>query len=154
MMLLLHGTRLGETRQAKWQDISFKYKTWTIPAHRTKTNSELVLPLTQYTVKLLKDYKKKNSGTYLFSNKKGEVLAHSTADYMLNQLSKGQWTAHDIRKRFRSILADPGIDYYVSESLLNHAKGKLDQAYIHTYLENLKQEALKSYHSKLSTILD
>ncbi|WP_262359324.1 hypothetical protein [Vibrio mimicus] len=26
----------------------------------------------------------------------------------------------------RTILADPGIDYLVAETLLNHAKGKLD----------------------------
>tara|TARA_B100001094_G_scaffold312781_1_gene349821 strand:- start:1900 stop:3066 length:1167 start_codon:yes stop_codon:yes gene_type:complete len=154
LMLALFGTRLGETRQTRWQDISFEHKTWTIPASHTKTNKELILPLTQQAIRLFKIYKLQAKSPYLFSSRKGGVLSHTSAHAMIIRLSKGQWTAHDIRKRFRSILADLGIDYYVSESLLNHAKGKLDQAYIHTHLENLKQEALKSYHVKLSTILD
>ena len=146
MMLFMFGTRLGETRQARWSDISFAQKTWSIPASHTKTHKEHVLPLTDYAIDLLKNYKATSHGRYLFNTKKNEVISASTAHAMITRISKNEWTAHDIRKRFRSILADIGIDYYIAESLLNHSKGALDQAYIHTSLERLKREALFNYH--------
>jgi hypothetical protein len=48
------------------------------------------------------------------------------------------------------VWADLGVDYMVAETLLNHAKDKLDQAYIHTHLEMKKKEALNAYHQWLN----
>ena len=60
---------------------------------------------------------------------------------MIRAIANGQWTGHDLRKLARTVWADIGIDYLVAETLLNHAKGKLEQAYIHTYIE--LQKSLK-----------
>ncbi|OBU32036.1 hypothetical protein [Photobacterium kishitanii] len=63
--------------------------------------------------------------------------------------TKKAWSAHDLRKRARSIWAELGVDYIVCEYLLNHARDKLDQAYIHTHMELQKKEALETYHKWL-----
>ena len=68
------------------------------------------------------------------------------ANQMLRAIAHGHWTAHDLRKLARTVWADIGIDYLVAETLLNHAKNKMDQTYIHTHIELQKSEALKAYH--------
>ncbi|MCG9679098.1 hypothetical protein [Vibrio sp. Isolate24] len=82
--------------------------------------------------------------------KKDKQAIHATkASEMVREISQGQWSAHDLKKLARTVWADLGVDYLVAETLLNDAKGKLDQAYIHTHTELQKLSALKAYHSWL-----
>ena len=46
LMMLAHGTRIGETRMARWSEISLAAAEWFIPAGNTKTRTEHRLPLT------------------------------------------------------------------------------------------------------------
>ena len=150
-VLLAPVSNIGKASLDWYWGFSQRTPTWSIPAAHTKTHKEHVLHLTDDAIDLLKTYKTVSKGHYLFSTKENKVIAASTAHAMITRISKNEWTAHDIKKRFRSILADIGIDYYVAESLLNHSKGALDQAYIHTHLEGLKRSALKRYHNHLKS---
>ncbi|AIU66986.1 site-specific integrase [Vibrio coralliilyticus] len=156
LMMVAHGTRIGETRQAKWRHICFATKRWTIPKQYTKTKKEIVYPLTDEMVVLLRAFKEWQLANYYKGNnvfpltKRDKQAIHATkASEMVREISKGQWSAHDLRKLARTVWADLGVDYLVAETLLNHAKGKLDQAYIHTHMELQKLSALKTYHSWL-----
>ncbi len=71
---------------------------------------------------------------------------------MVRSVSLGEWTAHDLRKLARTCWADLGVDYMVAEQLLNHSMTKLDQAYIHTYMENQKRSAIELWHGHLTGI--
>ncbi|HGV9307510.1 TPA: tyrosine-type recombinase/integrase [Vibrio fluvialis] len=153
LMMLAHGTRIGETRQAKWRHICFKTKRWTIPKRYTKTKREMVYPLTDEMVELLSAFKEwqlanyyKGNNVFPLNKRDKQPIHAARASEMIREVSKGEWSAHDLRKMARTIWADLGIDYLVAETLLNHAKGKLDQAYIHTHIELQKSEALNTYH--------
>ena len=153
LLMLTHGTRIGETRKAKWRHICFKTKRWTIPKHNTKTKKEMIYPLSNEMVLLLQSFKQWQldhyyQGNNVFPNSKYDKapIHRGTASDFVKSVSKGEWTAHDLRKLARTVWADIGIDYLVAETLLNHAKGKLDQAYIHTHIEFQKSEALNRYH--------
>lgn len=61
------------------------------------------------------------------------------------------WSAHDLRKRARSIWAELGVDYIVAESLLNHSGSALDEAYIYAHMAENKREALQTYHDWLNS---
>ncbi|WP_213865708.1 tyrosine-type recombinase/integrase [Vibrio crassostreae] len=156
LMMVSHGTRIGETRKAKWCNICLVTKRWKIPRHDTKTRKEILYPLTDEWVSLLQAYKawqlaKHYKGNNLFPSSKRDQgpVSSAEASQMIRAIAKGSWTAHDLRKLARTVWADIGIDYLVAETLLNHAKGKLEQAYIHTHIELQKSEALKTYHSWL-----
>jgi integrase len=45
LMMLCHGTRIGETCMARWSHISLAEREWFIPAEYTKTGVEHRLPL-------------------------------------------------------------------------------------------------------------
>lgn len=53
LMMLCHGTRIGETRQSRWADIALPEREWFIPAEHTKTKTELRVPLTDQVCSLL-----------------------------------------------------------------------------------------------------
>ncbi|MCD9529581.1 hypothetical protein [Photobacterium carnosum] len=78
-----------------------------------------------------------------------QPIYSAKASEWVRGVSKQAWSAHDLRKRARSIWAELGVDYIVCESLLNHARDKLDQANIHTHMELQKKEALETYHKWL-----
>lgn len=156
IMMLGHGSRIGETRRAKWCDVSFVMKRWTIPKDETKNGEEMGYPLSTWMVEQLRSYQAWQSesgycGEYLFpvSVKSKSPVYASLASQWVKSVSHGDWSAHDLRKRARSIWLDIGVDYIVCEALLNHARDKLDQAYIHTHMEIQKKEAINVYHEWL-----
>ncbi|MFV0449464.1 MAG: tyrosine-type recombinase/integrase [Vibrio sp.] len=156
LMMLGHGSRIGETRRTKWSDISFVMKRWTIPKDEAKNDNEMVYPLSDWMIEHLRSYQAWQvesgyCGEYLFpiSVKSKSPVYASLASQWVRLISKGKWSAHDLRKRARSIWQDIGVDYIVCESLLNHARGSLDQVYIHTHMEIQKKEAINAYHEWL-----
>ena len=46
LMMLCHGTRITETRKARWRHICLNQRVWVIPADNTKSRREHILPLT------------------------------------------------------------------------------------------------------------
>lgn len=154
LMMLCHGTRLGETRLARWKSINLKTRQWFIPAAETKTKAEHTLPLTEQACSLLQRYRAIQTGTgytgpFLFPGSSGSALSPSKACTVFTSVSKGEWSSHDLRKVARTAWADLGVDYMVGEMLLNHAMKDLDATYIHTTAEGMKRKALEDWHRHL-----
>lgn len=157
LLMLANATRIGETRQAKWRDFDLvDGGAWHIPASTTKPGRAHRLPLTAFTLAELKAYRGWQlshgySGVYLFPGSSGSPISAREAGRLVSSVSAGEWSAHDLRKLARSRWADQGVDYLVSELMLNHALSKLDKTYINTLVEGQILEALTQYHEWLST---
>jgi integrase len=154
LMMLCHGTRLSETRLARWKNINLITRQWFIPADDTKTKAEHTLPLTEQGCALLRRYRDLQrhsgyAGPLLFPGNNGAALSSSKACTVFISLSKGEWSSHDLRKVARTAWADLGVDYMVGEMLLNHAMKDLDATYIHTTAEGMKRKALEAWHDHL-----
>lgn len=154
LMMLCHGTRLGETRLARWKSVNLVTRQWFIPAGDTKTKAEHTLPLTEQGCALLQRYRARQiatgySGPFLFPGSNGSALSASKACTVFTSVSKGEWSSHDLRKVARTAWADLGVDYMVGEMLLNHAMKDLDATYIHTTAEGMKRKALEAWHQHL-----
>ncbi|WP_440875456.1 tyrosine-type recombinase/integrase [Thalassotalea sp. PLHSN55] len=158
VLLLLHGTRIGETTKARWIDFDFKKNLWRIPSKDTKTKKPHTLPLSPLAVKWLKAYKK-----YQYKNKRSQWLfpqlgnnrkaqSSNVSSRIISNIAKGEWSAHDIRKYARSCWLENGVDYVIGELLLNHSLSKLDQSYIQTTAMNLCSEALIQWSASLQEL--
>ncbi|ABM02266.1 phage integrase family protein [Psychromonas ingrahamii 37] len=151
-IMLLHGTRLGETRQTKWSDICFKTDLWSIPGPITKTRTELNLPITPLVKKILTDYRnwqEQNgyTGVFVFPAPKGRsAISAYAANELIQEVSLNNWTSHQLRKFARTTWVDLKIDFLIAELLLNHKLTKVTAAYIHTDAVEAKSEALTVYH--------
>lgn len=154
LMMLCHGTRIGETRQAQWSHISLAEREWFIPAANTKTGVEHHLPLTDQVRQLLINYRDLQwangyDGQYLFPARNGKPLSEGQASAVFTRLGKGEWTSHDLRKVARTGWADIGIDHLIGELLINHAMGHNVKVYIQSDVMSRKRDALEKWHAHL-----
>lgn len=155
LMMLCHGTRIGETRNAQWRHICLTQKVWIIPAENTKTRSEHVLPLTEQACALLRMYREElgvrgRESESLFTERlTGKAMSESAALAGFRWISAGKWSSHDLRKLARTGWVEIGVDYLIGEMLLNHAVGFSAETYINTSAENLKLDALTRWHKRL-----
>jgi len=157
LMMLAHGTRIGETRMARWSDISLAAAEWFIPAANTKTRTEHRLPLTAQIKALLTRYRaiqlaQGYEGVYLFPNRRGLPLSETQASAVFTRLGQREWTSHDLRKVSRTTWTDLGIDGHIGEMLLNHTLGKIASTYIHTQAMQQRRAALEKWHAWLDRI--
>lgn len=157
LMMLAHGTRIGETRMARWSEISLAAAEWFIPAANTKTRTEHRLPLTAQVSALLSRYRaiqqaRGYEGVYLFPNRRGLPLSETQASMVFTRLGRGEWTSHDLRKVSRTTWTDLGIDGHIGEMLLNHTLGKIASTYIHTQAMQQRRAALEKWHTWLDGI--
>lgn len=158
LMMLCHGTRISETRLAKWENVDLaEGGEWFIPADDAKTKADHRLPITRQVRELLTTYRAGQlaagySGSYLFPRGDGKPLSESQGQDVFDRVAGAEpWTSHDLRKVARSMWADLGVDYLIGELLLNHALDDLDAAYIHTHAQALKRDALERWHCWLET---
>ena len=154
LMMLCHGTRIGETRQARWSHISLAEREWFIPAEHTKTGVEHHLPLTDQVRALLIQYRETQTaggydGQYLFPARNGKALSEGQASAVFARLGRGEWTSHDLRKVARTGWADLGIDHLIGELLINHAMGHSVKVYIQSDVMSRKRDALEKWHAHL-----
>lgn len=157
LMMLCHGTRISETRLARWSNITLEDGgEWYLPSSDTKTGAEHRLPLTRHALALLRAYRAQQlaggyDGAYLFPRGDGKPWTEKQGQAVFERLAGSEWTSHDLRKVARSMWADLGVDYLIGELLLNHALDDLDAAYIHTHAMTLKRDALERWHLWLAS---
>ena len=154
LIMLMYGTRIGETRKARWEHFDMNGGFWNIPASDTKSKEPHRLPITEEMKQILINFGwAKNKTGYLFpaSNKIKCIMARVASGWVTS-IAKGKWTAHDLRKLARTAWQDLGTDYMVCEFLLNHTLSGLNKTYIHTHAEAQKKECLKKYHKAISLI--
>ncbi|MBU2113698.1 MAG: tyrosine-type recombinase/integrase [Gammaproteobacteria bacterium] len=147
LFMLLFATRIGETRQMRWEYVDFDASQITIPGKLTKTGVPHILPITDDALIMLQELRQVHTGPWLFGQT--DCPSDSDADKLIRIASKGKFSAHDLRKFARSCWATIGIDYWVSERLLNHKQKGLDAVYIKADALDVKHAALTQYHQWL-----
>ena len=154
LLMLAHGTRIGETLQAQWSHDSFDQRAWVLPELNCKSRRQHILPLTPQVLALLSRYRKalpdaRAQVDWVFPVRGGARLSNTSASAMFRSLSQGFWTSHDLRKLMRDCLADLGVDYFIGERLINHSLGKVSETYLTRDVMDRCREALERWHGRL-----
>jgi integrase len=162
IILLLTGQRRGELTLARWADIDFDAKTWTIPDENAKSGRGHVVPLNDWAVLELQELQRlaKRSVWVLPANGGGEhhidpkQLTRSVAKCLkrFKERSIGAFTLHDLRRTCRTGLAKLGIAPHIAERVLNHAQERIPGTYdVHQYLDE-KRAALEKWSAHLQAL--
>lgn len=140
MLMLVLGTRIGETLKARWSRFSFGVENvWDIPAKDTKTKRDHTIYFPEVLAEFLKAWREYQkllgyNGAFLFPNEKLSSFANYKNEIqpMIQVFSGGEWACHDLRRVARSCWKEQGVDFYVGETMLNHKVGKSAEAYMNS----------------------
>jgi integrase len=133
--LLLTATRTNEVTAARWEEIDFAAKVWTIPAERMKARREHRVPLCDRAVAILRTMEARKTFDYVFpghSVKKRGPLSNGAFLAVMKDLDDfAEYTPHGLRSTFRDWAGE--TTSFANETLelaLAHAiKNKAEAAY-------------------------
>lgn len=131
---ILTASRSAEARGARWPEVDFEAKTWTIPPERTKTATEHVVPLPPLAIDLLKAHPViANDDELIFPGGKGKPLTDVALSKTLKAVAPAA-TVHGWRSTFRDWAAErTNVQNEVAEAALAHiVKSKVEAAYRRT----------------------
>lgn len=154
-LLLLTGQRLTEVAGMRWREIDLEKGAWTIPAERSKSKREHIVPLADSAIAILGTLPRFLAGDHAFTTTEGQrpVSGFSKAKDRADTMSKiTGWRAHDLRRTVRTGLARLGVPEIVGERVLNHLPRGLSRIYnVHEYLDE-KRGALAKWSVELESI--
>jgi integrase len=176
-LLISLGVRKGELIAAKWNEFDLDNLIWTLPAARTKTKVEILIPLPQLTKELFVELRYRANGSeYVFPSRRASKRRGYISDDTLNHaLAKlfglkvdgnkqplpnifgdvgiEHFVVHDLRRTCRSLLAELGIPSHIAERCLNHKIRGVEGVYDrYDYFEERKR-ALNGLSETLSGLL-
>ncbi|MGC2081604.1 MAG: site-specific integrase, partial [Xanthobacteraceae bacterium] len=130
---ILTAARVGEVVGAEWSEIDWKEKTWTVPARRTKTNREHVVPLSSGALAILHEMERLRgiAGDLIFPGRDAKPLSTTTLLKLLRRRANKPATSHGFRSSFRDFCGDEGdVPRELAEASLAHViKDTTERAY-------------------------
>ena len=139
--LLFTGARKREALDARWRDIDFPHRLWTIPF--TKSGKPRTVPLSDEAFQVLLALREKNfSDTYVFPNPDTGV-PYVTIFHTWNRCRRAAGLAdvriHDLRHSFASALINNGMTIYDVKEALGHSNIVTTQRYSHLSPDRLRK---------------
>jgi integrase len=128
-LLILTATRSGETRGARWSEIDFAARTWTIPWQRLKTGAKVkkphVVPLADRAIELLEEMRAIESGSdFVFPGRyaNGKSLGEpSLLHFIRLRMGEAKATVHGYRSGFRDWVGnETSFPGHIAEQALAH----------------------------------
>jgi integrase len=122
---ILTAARTGETMGARWPEIDFAGKVWTVPADRMKEGREHRVPLSAAAIAILRDMKKTSTSELIFP------LSNMAMLMLLRRMDRGDITVHGFRSSFSDwAFEHSSFPREIVEAALAHAVGdKAEAAY-------------------------
>jgi integrase len=147
--LILTATRTSEVLGARWEEIDFDARTWTIPAVRIKVGREHRIPLSDRAIEILRLAKSvRNEGPYVFAGRSPKApLSNMVFLMMLRRMGRTDITAHGFRSAFRDWAAEKTrFPHAVCEAALAHVvKNKTEAAYFRSDLFEQRRELMAAW---------
>jgi integrase len=126
---ILTAARSGEALAARWDEIDFDAKVWTVPAGRMKAAREHRVPLSDRAIAILREMEAGRTGEYIFPGQRPRRPLSNMAFEMLLRRINSPYTAHGFRSSFRDWAGDKTtFPREVAEAALAHAIGNETEA--------------------------
>lgn len=127
LFLLLTGCRIGESRSLTWENVNLKSNppTFKLKADTVKTGEEVILPLSDALVVVLKRRlaARRRDNKYVFPavvGKSGYVTDPRKLFLKISEIAGSHITPHAMRRTFVDIARTVGVDSGERRILLNH----------------------------------
>ena len=145
--LALTAARSGEVRGARWAEINFRERVWTVPAERTKTGKSLQIPLSAEALEVLVGAVKRTGGEGLiFPSIRGKVTSSEALSKLLRENEIG-CVPHGFRSSFRDWCGETGVAREVAEAALGHVVSGVEGAYARSDLLERRRPVMEAWGS-------
>ncbi|HEV2594232.1 MAG TPA: site-specific integrase, partial [Sphingomicrobium sp.] len=154
--LALTCVRTSDIRAAKWEQVDFREKVWTIPQF-SKTHKEHRVPLSDNAVSVLEEVRRISSAIggsvaaseFIFPNDiTGAPLSSNALLALIERMDrKGQMTGHGCRSTFRDwALEQTNFPWELAEMSLGHTVGtKVERAYARGDAREKRREIMQAW---------
>ena len=129
---ILTAARTGEVIGAKWGEINFAERVWTVPAERMKSDREHRVPLSEAALAILAQMRVIRSSEFVFPGlRAGKPLSDMSLLMLLRRMGRGDLTVHGFRSTFRTWAAErTAYPREIAEMALGHVVGDaVERAY-------------------------
>lgn len=136
--------RVGELSRARWTDIDWSARTWTIPKDHAKNGRPHVIHLSAFALEHFKAlrltatsagwvYPNRDGSSHIAVNaiqkqfkdrQRGTVIRGRSKQTGALYLPSGDWRSHDLRRTGATLMGENNIDSDVIERILNHVEVK------------------------------
>ena len=141
-MLLLTGARRGELLKAKWDQLDFSRKIWTVPL--SKSGKVRHIPMSDTLCEMLANLRPDATSDYVFVNEvTGKPFTNFFRAWDSARLKANMpdLRVHDLRHSFASFLVNGGRSIYEVQKILGHSQIKTTQRYAHLSNDSLVSAA-------------
>jgi integrase len=147
--LVLTAARTSEVIGARWQEIDFVTKTWTVSADRIKAGRVHRVPLSTRCLALLARAEAiADGGVYVFPGQSPKrPLSNMVFLMVLRRLGRNDVTAHGFRSAFRDWAAErTNVPRAVCEAALAHVvRDRTEAAYFRSDLFDRRRELMETW---------
>jgi len=128
---ILTAARTGEVVGARWPEVNWKERLWTIPAGRMKGGREQRVPLSPRALESLNSLPKERGHDFVFIAAQRAGLSNMSMSTVIKRMGRDNVTVHGFRSTFRDWAAEmTDFPNHVIEMALAHAIGdKVEAAY-------------------------
>jgi integrase len=148
-LCILTAARTSEVTLARWSEINFDSKTWTIPAERMKAGREHRVPLSSAALNLLTTMPRDAEGDFIFPGlRKGLPLSNMAMAVLLKRMGEHSITVHGTARSTFSDWAHETTSYpnHVIEMALAHAiDNKTEAAYRRGDLLDMRRPLMEDW---------
>lgn len=130
--LILTAARTSEVTGARWNEIDWDARVWTVPAERMKAGKLHRVPLSDRAIELLQKLPREKGNAYIFAGgRKGTSISNMAMDAVRRRMEREDFTVHGFRSTFRDWAAErTAYPNHVAEMALAHTIGnKVEAAY-------------------------
>jgi integrase len=142
--------RTGEVLGARWSEIDFKARLWTVPGERMKAGKEHRVPLTEAALSILAAMQEVREGDYVFPGGRARrPLSNMAMTMTLRRMGRADLTAHGFRSTFSDWCSErTNFPAEVREMALAHAVGdKVEAAYRRGDLFDKRRQVMDAWAS-------
>lgn len=146
LFTILTASRVGESVPARWDEIDWENRIWSVPPERRKDQKPYPhrVPLSDQAVELLKSIERK--GDHIFGISEESLGSRYTLTKLLKRLTGTTATMHGFRSTFRDWAAENGVPDIVAEKCLMHTTGNaVVQAYQRSDLLEQRREVMQQW---------
>lgn len=146
LFTILTASRVGESVPARWDEIDWENRIWSVPPERRKDQKPYPhrVPLSDQAIELLNSVEKKGEEIFCFNA--DNLGSRYSLAHLLQQMTNTTATMHGFRSTFRDWAAENGVPDTIAEKCLMHVTGNaVVQAYQRSDLLEQRRELMQAW---------